>query len=96
VGAEPETTLAWAEFFWRVVKNVPEVAFAYLLLFEYAHRQWRGRKGARPKASPVFLELSPANCTSNASLVLTTGIDAGTQAVLNQMAELSPYEFPSN
>jgi hypothetical protein len=30
------------------------------------------------------------------NLLLTTGNDAGTQAVLDQMAEVFPYEFPSN
>lgn len=44
----------------------------------------------------VVLKLSPAHGTSSSSMALTTGNDAGTQAVLDQMAEAFPYEFPAN
>lgn len=46
--------------------------------------------------TPAILSLSPIHGTSSASLALTTGNDAGTQAILDQMAEVSPYEFPPN
>ena len=46
--------------------------------------------------TPAILNLSPARGTSSASLGLTTGNNAGTQAVLDSMAEVFPYEFPPN
>jgi hypothetical protein len=75
----------------------------------YLAWRWRPRKERRdvtikaPPATaravmptPAILNLSPAHGTSSASLVLTTGNDAGTQAVLDSMAEVFPYEFPPN
>ena len=41
MSAEPETTLAWAEFLWRVAKEAPEVVFAYIILFEYVRSRYR-------------------------------------------------------
>lgn len=75
----------------------------------YLAWRWRPRKDrrdvtietppvtARPVVpTPAILNLSPAHGTSSASLALTTGNDAATHAVLDQMAEVFPYEFPPN
>ncbi len=45
---------------------------------------------------PLWVCATASYGTSSASLTLTTGNDAGTQAVLDSMAELFPYEFPPN
>lgn len=75
----------------------------------YLAWRWRPRRSRRdvtveaPPATaravmptPAILNLSPVHGTSDASLALTNGNDAGTQAVLDSMAEVFPYEFPSN
>jgi hypothetical protein len=75
----------------------------------YLAWRWRPRRERRdvtieaPPATaragmptPTILNLFPARGTSSASLALTTGNDAGTQAVLDSMAEVFPYEFPPN
>jgi len=46
--------------------------------------------------TPAILNLSPVHGTSSAGLALTTGNDAGAQAVLDSMAEVFPYELPPN
>jgi hypothetical protein len=111
MSAEPETTLAWAEFLWRVAKEAPEVASLYIALFLYWQhtRKAKGRiihlelsdtlalsDSVTVEPTPAILSLSPARGTGSASVALTTGNDAGTQAVLDQMAEVFPYEFPPN
>lgn len=75
----------------------------------YLAWRWRPRKHRRdvtveaPPATsravtptPAILHLSPAHGTSSTSMTLTIGNDAGTQAALDQMAEVFPYEFPPN
>ena len=74
----------------------------------YLTWRWRPRKERRdvtihaPAATAravmptPTLYLSPAHGTSSARMALTTGNDTGTQAVLDSMAEVFPYEFPSN
>lgn len=42
--------------------------------------------------TPAFLDLQPSHGTSSATLTLTTGGDP----ILDQMAEIFPYEFPPN
>jgi hypothetical protein len=78
------------------------------LVFGYLAWRWRPRKSRDvtikvPPATasavmptPAILTLSPVHATSSASLALTTGNDAGTQAALDSMAEVFPYEFPPN
>jgi hypothetical protein len=110
VSTEPETTLAWAEFLWRVVREAPETASLYIALFLYWQytRKAKGRiihlelsdtvsmsDSTTVEPTPAILNLSPVRGTSSTSMTLTTG-DAGTRAVLDQMAEVFPYEFPPN
>jgi hypothetical protein len=68
MSAEPETTLAWAEFLWRVVKDAPPTVIAYLLLLDYLrHRQQAGKQGRL-----LTLELSDS-ATASDSLTMTIG-----------------------
>ena len=75
-------------------------AFALSGVGLYLSWRWRPRQERRdPDAltpTPALLNLSPAHGTSSASLALTTGNDFGTRAVLDQMAEVFPHEFPPN
>lgn len=106
MSAEPETTLAWAEFLWRVTKEAPQTAAFYIALFLYWRQTRRAGRDVTIKVppataravmpTPAILNLSPVHGTSIASLALTTGNDAGTQAMLDSMAEVFPYEFPPN
>lgn len=99
MSAEPETTLAWAEFLWRVVREAPETASLYIALFLF----WRH---SREKGRHLTLELSDS-ATASDSLTIrvpaataralmptpTVRVSRGDQAVLDSMAELDP-DFP--
>jgi len=66
----------------------------------YLAWRWRPRRDSRDvtiKAPPVVARLSmptPRVTVTNGPLL--TGNDAGTQAVMDSMAEVFPYEFPPN
>jgi hypothetical protein len=83
VSPEPETTLAWAEFLWRVVREAPETASLYIALFLF-WRHSREEKGRDvtirvPPAIAIAsmpaptLYLSPIRGTSSAHMALATG-----------------------
>jgi hypothetical protein len=73
MSAEPETTLAWAEFLWQVTKETPQTVFAYLLLIELVRRRLQGKKQGRI----IHLELNDSVSISD-SMTATAGLQTVT------------------
>jgi hypothetical protein len=91
-------TAEWIRFGITTLLSVPSAVLAAWLLSEKLRecRPDRQPTICKDPPTPAILKLSPSYGTSSASLTLTTGNDAGTQAVFDSMAELFPYEFPPN
>jgi hypothetical protein len=76
-------------------------AISLYLAWRWRPRRQRRDVTVRPPAAtmkfdaprPALIPLNPSHGVGGGSLVLTTGNDAGTQAVLNSMAETDP-DFP--
>lgn len=83
MSAEPETTLAWAEFLWQVVREAPETAALYIALFLY----WQYTRKAKGRA--IHLELSDSVSFSDALTVA-----AGSQRVTVGMATETDTALP--
>ncbi len=86
------------------------IAFSLTGIFSYLTWRWRPKRDRNRRgrhhvihladsvkvSDAVDLNLSPVHGKGSISLALTTGTNAGTQATLDSMAEVFPYEFPSN
>lgn len=84
---EPESTLLWAEFLWRVVKEAPGVVFSYLVLLDHIRRRkaepikqgrhYRLELSDSVKVSDgltgAIVRLQPSGISIRARLNLTTG-----------------------
>jgi hypothetical protein len=80
-------TLLWAEFIWRVLKEAPDAALAYIALYLawsklHAKAAPEGRRHVlelhdavtvTDSVQPAILNLAPARGTSSTRLELTTG-----------------------
>lgn len=53
--AEPETTLVWAEFLWRVAQETPELVFVYIVLLDYVRRHY-GHKPSTVDLGKIKIE----------------------------------------
>ncbi|MGH3373131.1 MAG: hypothetical protein ACRDP6_00180 [Actinoallomurus sp.] len=69
MSAEPETTLVWAEFFWRVTKETPQTVFLYLLMIDLLRRR---RQAQGEQGRHLTLELSDT-ATASDSLTVSAG-----------------------
>jgi hypothetical protein len=87
MSAEPETTLAWAEFLWQVVREAPETAALYIALFIY----WQSTR--KPKGRIIHLELSDSVSISD-SLTATAGPQRVTVGMATETDTALPLRTP--